>query len=200
MGPNYGGMVSRWSPFRILSDDPGRQPRCPPLIFSNGSHLGWRGDCQTQFWKGTTQGPFHQSLVHIGPVVLEELMKMQKIATKMLIYVHYKINQNKIFFYLPISCEDVQSYQHSSVCKFATTCIYKNALKSRQWELGNLYDLLHLFFKMIFVLCRINICIEIMPRTKQGGGGGGVILLTGLTPPHDLFVLLILVEYLTITV
>ena len=27
---------------------------------------------------GTTQGPFHQSLVQIGPVVLEELIKMQK--------------------------------------------------------------------------------------------------------------------------
>ena len=45
---------------------------------------------------------------------------------------------------------------------FATTCIYKNVLKSRPWELGNLCDLLHLFFKMIFVLCSINICIEIM--------------------------------------
>jgi hypothetical protein len=37
-----------------------------------------RGDCRTQFWKGTTQGPFHQSLVQIGSVVLEELIKMQK--------------------------------------------------------------------------------------------------------------------------
>jgi hypothetical protein len=32
----------------------------------------WR----TQFWKGTTQGPFHQSLVAIGPVVSEEKIKM----------------------------------------------------------------------------------------------------------------------------
>jgi hypothetical protein len=32
LGPNYGGMVFMWSPFRILSDDPGRQPRCPPLL------------------------------------------------------------------------------------------------------------------------------------------------------------------------
>jgi hypothetical protein len=31
----------------------------------------------SQFWKGTTQGPFHQSLVQIGPMVLEELIKMQ---------------------------------------------------------------------------------------------------------------------------
>jgi hypothetical protein len=36
------------------------------------------GDCQTQFWKETTQGPFHQSLVQIGPVVSDELIKMQK--------------------------------------------------------------------------------------------------------------------------
>jgi hypothetical protein len=37
------------------------------------------GDCRTQFWKGTTQGPFHQSLVQIGLVVLEKLMKMQNV-------------------------------------------------------------------------------------------------------------------------
>jgi hypothetical protein len=28
--------------------------------------------CQTQFWKGTSQGSFQQSLVEIGPVVSEE--------------------------------------------------------------------------------------------------------------------------------
>jgi hypothetical protein len=28
--------------------------------------------CQTQFWKGTTQGSFQQSLVEIGTVVSEE--------------------------------------------------------------------------------------------------------------------------------
>jgi hypothetical protein len=30
----------------------------------------------TQFWKGAIQGPFHQSLVQIGPVASEELIKM----------------------------------------------------------------------------------------------------------------------------
>jgi hypothetical protein len=29
--------------------------------------------CQTQFWKGTTQGSFQQSLVEIGSVVSEEI-------------------------------------------------------------------------------------------------------------------------------
>jgi hypothetical protein len=29
---NYGGMVFRWSSLRIVSDDPGRQPRQPPLL------------------------------------------------------------------------------------------------------------------------------------------------------------------------
>ena len=28
--------------------------------------------CQTQYWKGTTQGSFQQSLVEIGSVVSEE--------------------------------------------------------------------------------------------------------------------------------
>jgi hypothetical protein len=29
-----------------------------------------------KFWKGAIQGPFHQSLVAIGPVVSEEKIKM----------------------------------------------------------------------------------------------------------------------------
>jgi hypothetical protein len=36
-------------------------------------------DHQKQFWKGVIQGPFHESLIQIGPVVLEELIKMQKV-------------------------------------------------------------------------------------------------------------------------
>jgi hypothetical protein len=31
---------------------------------------------KTQFWKGAIQGPFHQSLVAIGPVVSEEKIKI----------------------------------------------------------------------------------------------------------------------------
>jgi hypothetical protein len=31
-------------------------------------------DHQKQFWKGAIQGPFHQSLVQIGPVASEELI------------------------------------------------------------------------------------------------------------------------------
>jgi hypothetical protein len=33
-------------------------------------------DHRTQFWKGAIKGPFHQSLVQIGPVASEELIKM----------------------------------------------------------------------------------------------------------------------------
>jgi hypothetical protein len=33
-------------------------------------------DHRTQLWKGAIQGPFHQSLVTIGPVVSEEKIKM----------------------------------------------------------------------------------------------------------------------------
>jgi hypothetical protein len=33
-------------------------------------------DHRTLFWKGAIQGPFHQSLVAIGPVVFEEKIKM----------------------------------------------------------------------------------------------------------------------------
>jgi hypothetical protein len=36
-------------------------------------------DHRTQFWKGAIQGPFHQSLVQIGPVASEELIKMWKV-------------------------------------------------------------------------------------------------------------------------
>jgi hypothetical protein len=31
---------------------------------------------RTQFWKGAIQGPFHQNVVAIGPVVSEEKIKM----------------------------------------------------------------------------------------------------------------------------
>ena len=30
LGPTFVGMVLRWSPFRVVSDDPVRQPRWPP--------------------------------------------------------------------------------------------------------------------------------------------------------------------------
>jgi hypothetical protein len=40
--------------------------------------VGGRGH-RTQFWKGTTKGPFHRSLVQIGPVASEELIKMWKV-------------------------------------------------------------------------------------------------------------------------
>jgi hypothetical protein len=41
-------------------------------ILDTGRH--WRA----QFWKGTTQGSFQQSLVEIGSVVSEEKMKVPK--------------------------------------------------------------------------------------------------------------------------
>jgi hypothetical protein len=45
-------------------------------IFSLAVILVGNQDPQTQFWKVATQGPFHQSLVAIGPVVSEEKIKM----------------------------------------------------------------------------------------------------------------------------
>jgi hypothetical protein len=49
----------------------------PPFsIFSLVAILVGSRDHRTQFWKGAIQGPFHQSLVAIGPVVSEEKIKM----------------------------------------------------------------------------------------------------------------------------
>ena len=45
-------------------------------ILSLAAILVGSRDHQTQFWKGAIQGPFHQSLVTIGPVVSEEKIKM----------------------------------------------------------------------------------------------------------------------------
>jgi hypothetical protein len=45
-------------------------------IFSLAAILVGNRDHRTQFWKGVTQGPFHQSLVAIGTVVSEEKIKM----------------------------------------------------------------------------------------------------------------------------
>jgi hypothetical protein len=41
-------------------------------------------DHRTQFWKGAIQGPFHQSLVQIGPVASEELIKMMLVCIRLL--------------------------------------------------------------------------------------------------------------------
>jgi hypothetical protein len=49
----------------------------PPFsIFSLAAILVGSRDHRTQFWKGVIQGPFHQSLVQIGPVASEEVIKM----------------------------------------------------------------------------------------------------------------------------
>ena len=48
-------------------------------IFSLAAILVGSRDHRTQFWKGAIQGPFHQSLVAIGPVVSEEKIKMWNI-------------------------------------------------------------------------------------------------------------------------
>jgi hypothetical protein len=45
-------------------------------IFSLAAILVGSRDHRTQFWNAAIQGPFHQSLVQIGPVVSEELIKM----------------------------------------------------------------------------------------------------------------------------
>jgi hypothetical protein len=45
-------------------------------------------DCRTQFWKGITQGPFHQSLVSIGQVVSEEniFSKTEKVDEILIVF------------------------------------------------------------------------------------------------------------------
>jgi hypothetical protein len=49
----------------------------PPFFyFSLAAILDGSWDHRTQFWKGAIQGPFHQSLVAIGPVVSEEKIFM----------------------------------------------------------------------------------------------------------------------------
>ena len=45
-------------------------------IFSLAAILVGSRDHRANFWKGAIQGPFHQSLVAIGPVVSEEKIKM----------------------------------------------------------------------------------------------------------------------------
>jgi hypothetical protein len=45
-------------------------------VFSLVAILVGSRDHRTYFWKGAIQGSFHQSLVQIGPVASEELIKM----------------------------------------------------------------------------------------------------------------------------
>jgi hypothetical protein len=49
----------------------------PPFFYLwLGGHLGWKSGSPDTIFEGATQGPFHQSLVAIGPVVSEEKIKM----------------------------------------------------------------------------------------------------------------------------
>jgi hypothetical protein len=53
-------MIPGWSPFKIV------------LFLVMAAILDTGRRWRTQFWKGTTQGSFLQSLVEIGSVVSEE--------------------------------------------------------------------------------------------------------------------------------
>jgi hypothetical protein len=49
------------------------------LFLVTAAILNGSRDQQTQIWKEAIQGPFHQSLVAIGPVVSEEKIKMSNV-------------------------------------------------------------------------------------------------------------------------
>jgi hypothetical protein len=59
--PNFAEVILGWSPSKIVAGISYLRPRCLP---------------QAQSWKGAIQGPFHDSLVAIGPVVSEEKIFM----------------------------------------------------------------------------------------------------------------------------
>jgi hypothetical protein len=59
--PNFDKIVIEWSFSKIVSGS-----SAVSAILVGGMK------CRTQFWKGTTQGSFQQSLVEIGSVVIEE--------------------------------------------------------------------------------------------------------------------------------
>ena len=67
-------------------------------IFSLVAILVGSRDHRTQFWKGAIQGPFHQSLVAICPVVSEEKIKMWNVDGRMTdekTSQNYELNKHK---------------------------------------------------------------------------------------------------------
>jgi hypothetical protein len=66
--PNFVERILGWSTSKIVSGI--------SYLQSLAAILAGSRDHQTQFWKGPTQGSFHQSLVAIGPVVSEEKIFM----------------------------------------------------------------------------------------------------------------------------
>jgi hypothetical protein len=46
------------------------------MFLFHGGHLGWKSGSPDTIWKRAIQGPFHESLVAIGPVVFEEKIFM----------------------------------------------------------------------------------------------------------------------------
>ena len=53
-------------------------------MLADGSHLGWEAGNRIQFWKGTTVGPFSQSLIPICQAVSEKILNIFPIESIML--------------------------------------------------------------------------------------------------------------------
>jgi hypothetical protein len=82
--PNVAEMICGWFLSKIVSGISDLRPRWPQQpnlipffsISSLAAILVESGVHRTQSWKWAIQGPFHQSLVAIGPVVSEEKIFM----------------------------------------------------------------------------------------------------------------------------
>ena len=78
--PCHVAAVKIWAHFDLLKQQSTIKISSPLFsIFSLAAILVGSRDHRTQFWKGAIQGPFHHSLVQIGPVASEELIKMWKV-------------------------------------------------------------------------------------------------------------------------
>ena len=68
MGPNSGGMVLRWCPFRTMSDDPTRQPRRPTS--ADSFNIGACGKKVLKIFSSETAWPIGAKFWWNGPYVV----------------------------------------------------------------------------------------------------------------------------------
>jgi hypothetical protein len=106
-------------------------------------------DHQTQFWKGAIQGPFHQSLVQIGPVA-SEWIKMWKVngwtddrrsmvtIAHMTLWVRWAKNTDTWWHYSFIKIHSID----------ANPFLVQSVTKS--WDVSNLW-----FFSVIIIFHKI---------------------------------------------
>jgi hypothetical protein len=154
----------------------------PPLfsILSLAAILVGSRDHRTHFWKGAIQGPFHQSLVAIGPVVSEEKIKMWNVDGRTTddrrrtksddnsshgLKARWAKNTKKCMLYWYMNRSYITCWNMGS--NIWTTDIWTddNTLKYEE-QLGAAVTNKHRYVRGVFITIWIHLCLHMEWRTS----------------------------------